>query len=77
MIDLNNFQSINLSQFSNSVEFRSWSGSGYHLVIDFCIVMFHMLMILMKLSFVLQTFFRIFFFFRIKIRIMTRIRISL
>ena len=66
MIDLNNFQSINLSQFSDSVKFRSGfrsgSGSGYHLVIDFCIVMFHMLMILMKLSFVLQTFFRIFYF---------------
>ena len=38
--------------------------------------MFHILMILMKFSFVLQTFFR-FFFFRIRIRIMTRIRISL
>ena len=63
MIDLNNFQSINLSQFSDSVEFRS--GSGYHLVIDFCIVMYCcivMLMILMKFSFVLHTFFRIFFF---------------
>ena len=48
MIDLNNFQSINLSQFSDSVEFRSGSGSGYHLVIDFYIVMYHMLMILMK-----------------------------
>ena len=35
MIDLNNFQSINFSQFSDSVEFRSGSGSGYHLVIDF------------------------------------------
>ena len=66
MIDLNNFQSINLSQFSDSVEFRSGSGSGYHWVIDFCIVMYScivMLMILMKFSFVLQTFFRIFFFF--------------
>ena len=52
MIDLNNFQSINLSQFSDSLEFRSGSGSGYHLVIDFFIVMFHMLMILMKFSFV-------------------------
>ena len=62
MNDLNNFQSINLSRFSDSVEFRSGSGSGYHLVIDFFIVMFHMLMILMKFSFVLQTFFRIFFF---------------
>ena len=77
MIDSNNFQSINLSQFSDSVEFPSGSGSGYHLVIDFCIVMFHMLMILMKFSFVLQTFFRIFFFLMIRIRIMTRIRISL
>ena len=74
MINLNNFQSINLSQFSDSVEFRSGSGSGYHLVIDFYIVMFHLLMILMKFSFVLQTFFRI-FYFRIRIRIMTGIRI--
>ena len=62
MIDLNSFQSINSSPFSDSVEFRSGSGSGYHLVTDFCIVMFHMFMILMKFSFVLQTFFRIFFF---------------
>ena len=60
MIDLNNVQSINLNQFFDSVKFRS--GSGYHLSIDFCIVMFHMLMILMKLSFVPQTFFRIFTF---------------
>ena len=59
MIDLNNVKSINLGQFFNSVKFRS--GSGYHLVIDFCIVMFYMLMILMKFSFVPQTFFRIFF----------------
>ena len=58
------------------IEFRSRSGSGYHLVIDFCIVMFHILMILMKFSFVLHTCFT-FFFFRIRIRIMTRIRISL
>ena len=72
MIDLNNFQLINLSQFCDSLEFRSGSGSGYHLVIDFSVVMFHMLMILMKFSFVPQTFFRFFFF-----RIMTRIRISL
>ena len=62
MIDLNNFQSINLNHFSDLVEFRSGSGSGYHSVIDFCIVMFHMLLILMKFSFVLQTFFRILFF---------------
>ena len=62
MIDLNNVQSINLSQFSDSVKFRSGSGSGYHSVIDFYIVMFYMLMILMKFSFVPQTFFRIFFF---------------
>ena len=62
MIDLNNVQSINLNQFFDSVKFRLGSGSGYHLVIDFCIVMFHMLMILMKFSFVPQTFFRIFFF---------------
>ena len=61
MIDLNNFQSINFSQFSDSVECRSGSGSGYHLVIDFCIIMLHMLMILVKFSFVLQTFL-IFFF---------------
>ena len=78
MIDLNNFQSINLSQFSDSLEFRSGSGSGYHLVIDFSIVMFHMLMILINLvSF--RKLFLVFFFFsiRIRIRIMTRIRISL
>ena len=62
MIDLNNFQSINLSQFSDSFEFRSGSGAEYHLVIDFHVVMFHMLMILMKFSFVPQTFFGIFFF---------------
>ena len=61
MIDLNNVPSINLSQFFDSVKFRSGSGSGYHLVIDFCIVMFYILMILMKFSFVSQTFFRIFF----------------
>ena len=74
MIDLNNFQLINLSQLFDSVKLQS--GSGYHLVINFCIVMFYMLMILMKFSFVPQTFFRI-FFFRIRIRFMTRIRISL
>ena len=74
MIDLNSFQTINLSQFFDSVKFQS--GLGYHLVIDFCIVMFYMLMILMKFSFVPQNFFR-FFFFRIRIRIMTRIRILL
>ena len=68
MIDLNNFSSINLSQFFDSVKFRSGSGSGYHLVIDFCIVIFYMLMILMKFSFVPQTFFNI-FFFSIRIRI--------
>ena len=61
MIDLNNVQSIILSQFFDSVKFRSGSGSGYHLVIDFCIVMIYMLMILMKFSFVPQTFFRFFF----------------
>ena len=75
MTDLNSFQSINLNQFFDSVKFRSGSGSGYHLVIDFCIVMFYMLMILMKFSFVTQTLFS--FFFRIRFRIMTRIRISL
>ena len=58
MIDLNNFQSIN---FFDSVKFRSGSGSGYHLVIDFSIVMFYMSMILMKFSFFPQTFIRIFF----------------
>ena len=63
MTDLNSFQSINLSQIFDSVKFRSGSGSGYHLVIDFCIVMFYMLMILMKFSFGTQTFFRIFFTF--------------
>ena len=78
MIDLNNFQSINLSQFFDTVKFRSGLESGYHLVIHFCIVTFIlMLMLLMKFSFVPQTFFRIFFFFFIRIRIMTRIRISL
>ena len=61
MLHLNNVQSINLSQFFDSVKFRSGSGSGYRLVIDFCIVMFYMLMIFMKFSFVLQTSFRIFF----------------
>ena len=61
MIDFNNFQSINLSQFSDSLEFRSGSGSECHLVIDFSVVMFYMLMVLMKFSFVTQTFFRIFF----------------
>ena len=45
---------MNLSQFFDSAKFQS--GSGYHLVIDFCIVMFYMLMILMKFSFVPQTF---------------------
>ena len=59
MIDLNNVQLINLSQFFDSVKFRS--GSGYHLVIDFCIVMFYMLMICMKFIFVPQTLFRICF----------------
>ena len=61
MSDLNNVQLISLSHFFDSVKFRSGSGSGYHLVIDFCIVMFYMLMILMKFSFVPQTVFRIFF----------------
>ena len=62
MTDLNSFQSINLSQLFDSVKFRSGSGWGYHLVIDFCIVMFYMLMILMKISFVPQNFFQNFFF---------------
>ena len=61
MTDLNSFQSINMSQFFDSVKFQSGSGSGYHLVIDFRIVMFYILMILMKFSFVPQTFLRIFF----------------
>ena len=61
MTDLNSFQSINLSQFFDSVKFQSGSGSGYNLIIDFYIVMFYMLMILMKFSFVPQTFFGIFF----------------
>ena len=60
MIDLNNVQSINLSQFFDSVKFRSESGSEYYLVIDFCIVMFYMLMILIKFSSVPQTVFRFF-----------------
>ena len=59
MTDLNSFQSISLSPLFDSVKFQS--GSGYHLVIDFCIVMFYMLMIRMKFSFVPQHFFRIFF----------------
>ena len=62
MTDLNSFQSINLSQFFDSVKFQSRSGSGYHLVIDFYTVMFYMLMILMEFSFVPQTFFSIFTF---------------
>ena len=61
MIDLKNVQSINLSQFFDSGKFRSGSGSGYHLVIDLCIVMFYMLIILMKFSFVPQTFSEFFF----------------
>ena len=65
MIDLNNFQSNDLSQFFDPVKFLS--GLGYHLVIDFCIVMFYTLMILMKFSFDPQTFFRSFFFCRIRI----------
>ena len=52
MIDLKNFQSINLSQFFDPFGFRSGSGSGYHLVIDYYKVMFYMLMMLMKFSFV-------------------------
>ena len=60
MIDLNNVQSINLSQFFDSVKFRLGLGSGYHFVMDFCIVMFSMLMILMKFNFVALNFFRIF-----------------
>ena len=48
-------------QFFDLVKFQSGSGSVYDLVIDFCIVMFYMLMILMKFSFVPQTFVGIFF----------------
>ena len=59
MIDFNNVQSINLSRFFDSVKFRS--GSGYDLVIDFSIVIFYILMILMTFSFVPQAFFSIFF----------------
>ena len=74
MIDLNNFQSINFSQFFDSVKFRSGSGSGsgYHLVIVYYKVMFYVLMMLMKFSFVPRHFFQIFFF-----RIRSSIRISL
>ena len=61
MIDLKNFQLINLSQFFDSVKIRSRSGSGYHLVIDYYKVIFYMLMMLMKFSFVPQHFFRFFF----------------
>ena len=59
MTDLNSFKSINLSQFFDSVKFQSGSGSGYHLVIDFCIVMFYLLMILMKFSFLVRIWMRI------------------
>ena len=61
MIDLNNFQSINLSQFFDSVKVRSGSESRYHLVIVYYKVMFYMLMMLMKFSSVPQHFFRFFF----------------
>ena len=61
MIDLNNFQWITLSQFSDWIKFHPGSGSGYHLVIDYYKVMFYMLMMLMKYSFVPQYFFRFFF----------------
>ena len=67
MIDLNDFQSINLSQFFDSVKFRSGSGSGYHFVIAHYKVMFYTLMMLMKYSFVPQQIFFRFFFFRIRI----------
>ena len=50
------------------ITFRSGSGSGYYF--DYRQVMFHMLMILMKFSFIPQACFRIFFFFRIRIRIL-------
>ena len=58
-------QSINLSQFFDSVKFRS--GLGYHLVMVYYKMIFDMLMVLMKFSFVPQHFFS--FFFRIRIRI--------
>ena len=76
MTDLNSFQSINLIESFDSVKFQSVSVSGQRLVIDLCIIMFYMLMILMKFAFVPQTFF-IIYVFRIRIRIMSRIRISL
>ena len=40
----------------NSVKFRSGSGSGYNLLIDDCKVMFYMLTMLMKYSFVPKNF---------------------
>ena len=59
MIDLNNFQSINLSQFSQiSIRIRIRIP---FLVIVYYEVMFYMLLMLMKFSFVLQHFFRFFF----------------
>ena len=61
MIDLNSFQSIYFSPFFDSVEFRSGSGSGYHLVIDYYKVTFFMLMMHMKFIFVPQNFLRYFF----------------
>ena len=54
MTDLNNFQSINLSQFFDSVKIRLGSGSGYHLIIVYYKVMYYMLMMVMKFSFVPQ-----------------------
>ena len=54
MTDLNSFQSINLSQFFDSVKFQS--GSGYYLVIDFCIVMFYIIKISTKFGVAPQRF---------------------
>ena len=56
MIDLNNFQSINLSRFSQiSIRIRIRIP---FLVIVYYEVMFYMLMVLMKFSFLPQNFFR-------------------
>ena len=60
MFDFNNFHSINLNQFFDSVKFRSGSGTGYYLVIDYYKVMFYILMMLMKFSFVPRHFLKIF-----------------
>ena len=61
MIDFINFESINFSQFFDSVKVRSGTESRYHLVTVYYKVMFYMLTMLMKFSFVPQNFFRFFF----------------